>query len=173
MKECVMMFLYHVYGELEDNKNLQMALKSGLSPNYTSTFLGSGGGGAFFPEIMEEIQHTSEYEKWINFDKGIVVFLDPNGFKKYLKFPVFSNQIMVFDRSITSILFSYIEDEYVFNETGRVGTMIEPGTHDKRTLIEMYWESRVSLNDFLLTHPYEKPEILVFDHVPPEMLTLE
>ncbi|MHC8520815.1 phosphoribosylamine--glycine ligase [Rossellomorea sp. H39__3] len=36
--------------------------------------------------------------------------------------------------------------------------------------INLYWKSVMPLEDYLITKPYSKPEVLVFESVPKEMI---
>jgi len=151
---------------------MKRAAKEGLYPKLTSTSLGTGGGGDFYPEIMEQVRLKEPGEQWIDFKKGIVVLLESYTFTNYFTFPVFTDKIMVFNRDITTELFSYIEDESVFDETGVEGTMVTPGTPDRRELVNEYWRSRILLSEYLKEPPYSNSEIMIFEHVPKNILTL-
>ncbi|MDQ0298081.1 hypothetical protein J2S78_000489 [Salibacterium salarium] len=78
-----------------------------------------------------------------------------------MRFPIFTKQIYVFDKEITTDLFGYIENEYVEEMDGR--GVIEPGFPAKEELMKKYWESRMHLDDYLDLDkkPYQDPEILV------------
>ncbi|TSB44787.1 hypothetical protein [Alkalicoccobacillus porphyridii] len=167
------MFLYHLYGnKYESLIKMKKVKEQGLHPKLTSMYLGTGGGGDFYPDIMERVRLRSPGAEWINFDVGIVVTLSPYDFKNYLRFPIFTNKIMVFDRDITTKLFSYIEDEYVIDESGIAGTMIEPGTPSKEELVKQYWGSGVTLENYMKNKPFSNTEIMVFERVPKNQLTL-
>lgn len=161
------MELYHYVGYEQDSRqymNPHPALTEGLNiitktGRYTN-------GGRLFPEITERYRPKSA-QTWIVFDQAVgAEFTKPS--TPYLKFPVFTHHIYIFNREISGDLFAYIEDDYMKAETG--GGYFTVGLPSKEDLVKQYWESMISLEDYCATKPYENPEILIFDTVPPELL---
>ena len=161
------MELYHYVGYEHDSRQYMdhhQALTKGLSVmtktgRYTN-------GGRLFPEITEKFRPKGA-ETWIVFDEAVgAEFTQPS--TPHFKFPVFTHQIYIFNKEISSDLFAYIEDEYMKGETG--GGYFTKGLPSKEDLVKQYWDSMISLEDYCATKPYKEAEILLFDTVPPELL---
>lgn len=161
------MELYHYVGYQQDSNeyiNPEQALKHGLN---ISTKTGSyTNGGRLFSKVTEKYRPLRA-PTWIDFGQAIgAEFTEPS--KPYFKFPIFTNKILIFNREISSDLFAYIEDDYMKEETG--GGYFTKGLPSKETLVKQYWESMISIEDYLANRPYENAEILIFMTVSPEIL---
>ncbi|MER2170390.1 MAG: hypothetical protein ABS938_07105 [Psychrobacillus psychrodurans] len=161
------MELYHYVRYQQDSHeyiNIEQVLKQGLN---ISTKTGSyTNGGRLFSKVTEKYRPLS-VPTWIDFGQAIgAEFTVPS--KPYFKFPIFTNKIRIFNREISSDLFAYIEDDYMKDETG--GGYFTQGLPSKENLVKQYWESMISVEDYLANRPYENAEILIFKTVPPEIL---
>ncbi|RSL31490.1 hypothetical protein D7Z54_20870 [Salibacterium salarium] len=159
------MYLYHFFGKSESAEKVRKVMENGLHSKTVSMFLGCGGGGGLFPDIINRIKN-GDIDEYLDFEEAVKVKFSPYNFKKYVRFPIFTKQIYVFDKEITTDLFTYIENEYVEEMDGR--GFIEPGFPSKEELMQKYWESRMHLDDYLDLDkkPYQDPEILVFESIP-------
>ena len=149
-----------VIGEKDSDINIirQNVLSKGLSCRTGSKWYGNGG-GSLFPELTERFRPANS-PKWIDFKIAFGADLEQYE-KPYLRFPVHSEKILVFNLDISSDLFAYIEDKY---DGGR-GYFTE-GLPSKEDLMKQYWESMNTLDDYLKYKPYKNPEILIFEPVP-------
>jgi len=85
--------------------------------------------------------------------------------ESHLRFPMFSDKILVFNKDISSDLFAYKEDQY----DGGKGCFTV-GLPSKEDLIKQYWESMNTLDEYLKHKPYKNPEILIFETVPGKLI---
>ncbi|MEC2076333.1 hypothetical protein [Metabacillus fastidiosus] len=159
------MYLYHmVIGEKDSDINIiqQNALSKGLSRRTGSRWYGNGGGG-LFPELTERFRPANS-PKWIDFNIAFGADLEPFE-KPCLRFPIFSDKILVFNRDISTDLFGYMEDQY----DGGKGyyTVGLPPIED---LIVQYWESMTTLDEYFKHNPYNDPEVLIFETVPGKLI---
>ncbi|MBB4825040.1 hypothetical protein HNO89_002266 [Sporosarcina luteola] len=150
------MYLYHMV----NSDNPRLAVSEGLNAKTASQWYTNG--GELFPEITKKLRpfHVPE---WLDFAIAFGAELTPRE-TSYLKFPVLTDKIAVFNREISSDLFAYVEDEYMEAETG--GGYFTKGLPSKEELIRAYWNSRMSLTDYLQTTPYKQAEILIFETIP-------
>ena len=85
--------------------------------------------------------------------------------ESHLRFPMFSDKILVFNKDISSDLFAYKEDQY----DGGKGCFTV-GLPSKEDLIKQYWESMNTLDEYLKHKPYKNPQILIFETVPAKLI---
>ncbi|SDI43534.1 hypothetical protein SAMN05192534_1523 [Alteribacillus persepolensis] len=161
------MYLYHLFGRHESTEAIRRVMKNGLHSKTTSMFLGCGGGGGLFPGLIHRIQ-KGNVDKYLDFEQAVEAKFSPYNFKKYVYFPAFTKRIYVFDKEITTDLFTYIEDEYMREFEGK--GIIEPGFPSKEELMQKYWKSKVHIDDYLDNKPYQNPEVLVFESIPASLL---
>ncbi|MEG0472628.1 MAG: hypothetical protein RR588_09855 [Solibacillus sp.] len=140
------------------------ALKDGLNHHTRTGYYTIG--GDLFPELTEKLR-PPHAESWVDFNKAFGAHLEQPE-RPYLTFPLATNKILVFNRDLSSDLFSYIEDEYMKHETG--GGYFTVGLPSKEDLITQYWDSMMELDDYLAKKPYKNAEILIFTTVRPELL---
>lgn len=166
-KGGVNVYFYHylAFSQEGDQYNSPSnALNEGLNKNtitgrYTN-------GGNLFPEITEKLRPLNA-ESWINFKYAFGAELIPPS-KPYLKFPLFTDKVLVFNQDLSSDLFAYIEDQYMEQETG--GGYFTVGLPTKEELVKLYWESMLSIDEYLTSKPYANAEILIFKSVSPELI---
>jgi hypothetical protein len=142
----------------------QSALKEGLHIKTATRWYTNG--GDLFPKITDGLRPINSPE-WIDFEIAFgAEFSEPT--KPYLKFPIFSEKILVFNKDISNDLFSYIEDEYMEEETG--GGYFTEGLPSKDDLVRQYWKSMLTVEEYSDSKPYKNPEILIFETVPAKLI---
>ncbi|QCT01668.1 hypothetical protein E6C60_0949 [Paenibacillus algicola] len=104
---------------------------------------------------------------WVNFKEAIGVDISNRFFKSYC-FPVFTDKIRVFDADISISIYdqAFYDDFNAFDEEALnfdTGKSIE-------YWIKLYWDSMMTLQEYFLKRPYPKPEILVFESIPKEII---
>jgi len=143
----------------------QIALNNGLSKNTVARF--SSNGGRLFPELTD-LTRPINAEQWIDFSIAFGADFAPIS-KHYIRFPIVTEKVLIFNRDISTDLFAYVEDEYMKVETGEEGYFTK-GLSSKEDLVKQYWESMMTVEEYLKRKPYKKPEILVFETIPKEFL---
>ncbi|MDF9413195.1 hypothetical protein E1B06_16045 [Brevibacillus laterosporus] len=160
------MYLYHTVIEQDSDIHInpQNALNEGLNIRTVTRLYTNG--GDLYPEITDRFKSINS-PKWIDFKIafGAELVLPT---KPYLRFPTFSDKILVFNQDISSDLFAYIEDEYMEEETG--GGYFTEGLPSKEDLVSQYWESMLTIEEYLNYKPYKEPEILIFETVPAKLI---
>lgn len=106
---------------------------------------------------------------WVNFKEAIGVDID-NRFLKSYCFPVFSNQILVFDGEISLSIYdqAFYED---LKDTDEEALDFDTG-ESLEHWVKLYWDSLMTLDEYKAKKPYPKPEVLVFEPVPKEIIQL-
>ena len=122
-----------------DNITPQIVMKEGL--NRKSSTKGYSNNGNFFPKLTARFR-PANLPKWIDLNVAFGVDLEIFG-KPYYQFPMFNEQVLVFNRDIASYLFAYIEDIY----DGGTGRIVE-GLPSKEELMKSYWASMSTLDNF-------------------------
>ncbi len=84
-------------------------------------------------------------------------------------FPIFTDKTFVFDSEISLSIYdqAFYEDMKEFDEEALnfdTGETIE-------YWIEQYWKSMITLKDYLRKRTYPKPEVLIFEPVPKEIIS--
>ncbi len=161
------MYLYHIVFEQDDDRyvNPHITLNKGLSKSTAVRFYTNG--GRLFPEITD-LTRPLNAEQWIDFSVAFGADFNPIS-EQYIKFPIVSEKILVFNREITNDLFAYIEEEYMKGEIGEEGYFTK-GLPSKEELMKQYWESMITVKEYVKQKPYKNPEILVFETIPIELL---
>ncbi|OZM58753.1 DNA polymerase III [Lottiidibacillus patelloidae] len=159
--------LYHSYlpESHEFHVPLEEILTFGIKSNTKSNNRYSNGGKVKI-EITEKLK-PKEAPDWIDFRKAVGADLT-NRFSKSFCFPLFTNKVLVFNGEVSINIYdqAFYEDlkdtdEEVLNfDTGR---SIEHW-------IKEYWESMVTLEQYFQEKPYSKPEILIFEDVPEQII---
>lgn len=104
---------------------------------------------------------------WVNFKEAIGVDIS-NRFSKSFCFPVFTNKILVFDGEVSLSIYdqAFYDDFKDFDEEALNFDTGESIEH----WIKLYWDSMVTLQEYLLKRSYPKPEVLVFESIPKEII---
>nr|WP_256872563.1 DNA polymerase III [Paenibacillus sp. 79R4] len=104
---------------------------------------------------------------WVNFKEAIGVDIS-NRFSKSFCFPVFTNKILIFDGDISISIYdqAFYDDFKDFDEEALNFDTGESIEH----WIRLYWDSMMTLQAYLLKRPYPKPEVLVFESIPKEII---
>lgn len=159
--------LYHAYlpGNNEHHISLDEVKRGGINYSSKSNNRYSNGGRVKL-EVTERFRPT-DIPEWLNFKEAIGVDL-VNRFSKSFCFPVFTDKIFVFDGDLSLSIYdqAFYDDFKDFDEEALnfdTGETIE-------FWINLYWKSAMPLKDYLITKRYSKPEVLVFESVPKEMI---
>ncbi|MEK3933817.1 DNA polymerase III [Sporosarcina sp. FSL W7-1349] len=125
-------------------------------------------GGKVKMEITESLR-PSHIPAWVDFREAIGVDLI-NRFTRSFCFPLFTDKILVFDGDISLSIYdqAFYEDVKDFDEEALNFDTGENIEH----WIALYWKSMMTLNEYLLQKPYMKPEVLVFEPVPTELINI-
>ncbi|UHA72537.1 DNA polymerase III [Paenibacillus sp. 481] len=160
-------FLYHAY--LPENHEHHVALEEIMNEGIKHSTKSNerySNGGAIKPELTKQLK-PSGVPVWVNFEAVIGVDLF-NRFSKSFFFPVFTDKIQVFNSEVSLSIYdqAFYEDLKDFDEEALnfdTGETIE-------YWISEYWKSMITLEEYLLKKPFQKPEVLIFETVPPEII---
>lgn len=159
--------LYHAYlpGNHEHHVSLEEVMSGGIKYSTKSNNRYSNGGRVKFE--ITELLRPSNIPDWLNFKEAIGVDLS-NRFSKSFCFPIFTDKILVFDGDISLSIYdqAFYEDFKDFDEEALnfdTGETIE-------YWVKLYWKSMMLLEDYLIKKPYSKPEVLIFESVPKEII---
>lgn len=155
------LFLYHRVIHNNNGESPQRVLIEGL--NHKTATRGYSRGANFFPELTERFRPV-HLPEWIDFKVAFGADLEPDE-KPYLRFPVSSDKILVFNFDISSDLFAHIE---AIPDGGK-GYLVE-GLPSKDDLMKEYWESMSTLTDYMKHNPFNNPEVYIFEPVPPNLI---
>lgn len=159
--------LYHAYlpENHEHHVSLEEVMSGGIKYSTKSNNRYSNGGRVKF-EITELLK-PSNTPDWLNFKEAIGVDIT-NRFSKSFCFPIFTDKILVFCGNISLSIYdqAFYEDFKDFDEEALnfdTGETIE-------YWIKLYWKSMMTLEDYMEKKPYSKPEVLIFESVPKEII---
>lgn len=159
--------LYHAYlpKNHEYHVSLEEVMNGGIKYFTKSNNRYSNGGGVKF-EITELLRPFNTPD-WINFKEAIGVD-KTNRFYRSFCFPIFTDKILVFDGDISLSIYdqAFYEDFKDFDEEALnfdTGKTIE-------YWIKLYWKSMMTLEDYSIKNSYSKPEVLIFESVPKEII---
>ncbi|MCM3055708.1 DNA polymerase III [Caldifermentibacillus hisashii] len=159
--------LYHAYlpENHEHHVSLEEVMSGGIKYSTKSNNRYSNGGRVKFE--ITELLRPSNIPDWLNFKEAIGVDLS-NRFSKSFCFPIFTDKILVFDGDISLSIYdqAFYEDFKDFDEEALnfdTGETIE-------YWVKLYWKSMMLLEDYLIKKPYSKPEVLIFESVPKEII---
>ncbi|MCY9697919.1 DNA polymerase III [Paenibacillus alginolyticus] len=144
---------------------LTQIMEEGITPSTKSNYWYSNG-GKVKKNIADKLRPTNAPD-WLDFNSAIGVNIEKT-VSKALCFPVFTDKIMVFDSEVSMLIYDqafYDDNQYTFEEAldFDTGEAIED-------LIQKYWERMMTLEDYLKEIPYKKPEILLFQLVPSNLI---
>jgi hypothetical protein len=149
----------------EHHVSLEEVMSGGIKYSTKSNNRYSNGGRVKFE--ITELLRPSNIPDWLNFKEAIGVDLS-NRFSKSFCFPIFTDKILVFDGDISLSIYdqAFYEDFKDFDEEALnfdTGETIE-------YWVKLYWKSMMLLEDYLIKKPYSKPEVLIFESVPKEII---
>lgn len=104
---------------------------------------------------------------WVDFSKAIITDTIQIHTESFY-FPVFTDKILVFNGEISSLIYDqafYDDNKYMFEEASGFDT----GKNIDQ-LIKEYWYSMNTLEKYILNKPYGKPEIIIFEPIPKEII---
>lgn len=161
------LFLYHAY--LPENHehfiSKEQVMQEGIL-FFTKSNNRYSNGGRVKIEETESLRpfYTPD---WVNFKEAIGVDIS-NRFSKSFCFPVFTNKILVFDGEVSLSIYdqAFYDDFKDFDEEALNFDTGESIEH----WIKLYWDSMVTLQEYLLKRPYPKPEVFVFESIPKEII---
>ncbi len=159
--------LYHAF--LPENHQHHVPFKDIMEDGIKSTTQSNhvyGNGGSIHLEITERFRPVGAAD-WIDF-KNTVRANITNRFSKSFCFPVFTNKIKVFNSEISLNIYDqafyedlkYTDEEALNFDTGK----------SLEYWIKEYWQSMVSLEQYIEKKPYKEPEILIFEDVPRQII---
>ncbi|WP_410513273.1 DNA polymerase III [Paenibacillus sp. BR2-3] len=159
--------LYHAY--LPEGHEHYVSKKEILSGgiNYTTKSNNRySNGGRVKLEVTEKLRPVNTPD-WVNFRKVIGVDV-VNRFTKSFCFPVFSNKILVFDGDISLFIYdqAFYED---LKDTDEEALNFDTGESIEHW-VKLYWESLMTLEEYKAKKPYSRPEVLIFESVPNEII---
>ncbi|MFS0574798.1 DNA polymerase III [Sporosarcina sp. 179-K 3D1 HS] len=159
--------LYHAY--LPDDHphfvSIEQVMQNGIRSTTTSNYRYSIGGRVKV-EITESLR-PPHIPAWVDFREAIGVDLT-NRFSKSFCFPAFTEKILVFDGDISLSIYdqAFYDDFKEFDEEALNFDTGEKVEHWNT----LYWESMMPLDEYVLQKPYRKPEVLVFEPIPKELI---
>ena len=161
--------LYHAYLP-EDHQHFvskEQVVQNGIQSTTKSNHR-YGNGGRVKMEITDCLR-PSHIPAWVDFREAIGVDLT-NRFSRSFCFPVFTDKILVFDGDISLSIYdqAFYEDLKDFDEE----TLNFDTGENIEHWIALYWESMMTLNEYFSQKPYRKPEVLVFDPIPKELINI-
>ncbi|MGO4789002.1 DNA polymerase III [Paenibacillus sp. 2KB_20] len=159
--------LYHAYlseGH-EHYVSMQEIMSVGINFMTKSNNRYSNGGRVKL-EITERFRPLNTPD-WVNFKEAIGVDL-VSRFTKSFCFPVFTDRILVFDGDISLSIYdqAFYED---LKDTDEEALNFDTGESIEHW-INLYWGSLMTLEQYNATKPYSKPEVLVFESIPKEII---
>ncbi|MEI3604179.1 DNA polymerase III [Pseudogracilibacillus sp. SE30717A] len=159
--------LYHAYlpKNHEHHVSLKEVMSGGIQYSTKSNNRYSNGGRVKFE--ITELLRPSNTPDWLNFKEAIGVDIT-NRFSKSFCFPVFTDKILVFDGDISFSIYdqAFYEDFKDFDEEALnfyTGETIE-------YWIKLYWKSMMPFEEYLIKKSYPKPEVLIFESIPKEII---
>lgn len=159
--------LYHAYlpEEHPHHVSLEEVMSSGIKYSTKSNYY-YGNGGEVKLEITKRFKPFNTPDR-VNFKEAVSVDLT-NRLSKSFCFPIFTDKILVFDGDISLPIYdqAFYEDLKDFDEEALNFDTGETIEH----WIKLYWKSMMTLEDYLIKKPYSKPEVLIFESVPKEII---
>ncbi|GAC43527.1 hypothetical protein [Paenibacillus popilliae] len=149
----------------EHHVSVNEVMREGISfQTKSNNWYGNGG------EVKNSITNMlkpSGTPLWIDFKKALGVNLTPHKPQSFC-FPIFTDKIRVFDGDISLSIYdqAFYEDLKDFDEEA---LNFDTGESVEHWIIQ-YWNSMVTLEEYLVQKPYPKPEVLVFESVPKEII---
>ncbi|WP_442601940.1 DNA polymerase III [Paenibacillus sp. KN14-4R] len=159
--------LYHSYlpEDHEHYVSKEEILTGGINYKTKSNNRYSNGGRVKLEET-EKLRPVNILD-WVDFRKAIGVDI-VSRFTKSFCFPVFSNKILVFDGEISLSIYdqAFYED---LKDTDEEALNFDTGESIEHW-VKLYWESLMTLEEYNAKKPYPKPEVLIFESVPNEII---
>lgn len=123
-------------------------------------------GGRVKPDITERFRPLNT-PNWVNFREAIGVDM-VNRFTKSFCFPEFTSEILVFDGNISLSIYdqAFYED---LKDSHEEALNFDTG-ESLEYWVKLYWDSLITIDEYKAKKPYPKPEILVFESVPKEII---
>lgn len=161
------MFLYHAILPEDHDHHVSIEEIMDRGINYTTKSNNWYGNGGEIKSQIADMLKPLNAPIWVNFQKAIGVNLEPHKPKSFY-FPIFTDKILVFDGNITMNIYDqsfYEDNKFTFEEALDFDT-----GESLEHWIKLYWNSMMTLEEYLLKKPYLKPEVLVFESIPKEII---
>lgn len=161
--------LYHAYlpeGH-EHYVSMEEIMSGGINHTTKSNNRYSAGGRVKL-DVTERFRPLNT-PNWVNFREAIGVDM-VNRFTKSFCFPDFTSKILVFDGDISLSIYdqAFYED---LKDTDEEALNFDTG-ESLEHWVKLYWDSLMTLDEYKAKKPYAKPEVLVFESVPKEIIQL-
>lgn len=145
--------------------SIDEVLKNGIS-NLTKSNYWYGNGGEVKQNLTNQLR-PSDIPIWVDFKKAIGINLHPHKPRSFC-FPEFTEKILVFDGDITMSIYdqAFYED---LKDSDEEALNFDTGETLEKW-VKLYWESLMTLDDYKTKKPYPKPEILVFESIPKDII---
>lgn len=161
--------LYHAYlpSYHEYHVSIQEILSNGLNHTLKSNNRYSNGGRVKL-DLAEQLKPLNVPD-WVDFKKAIGADMAIR-FKKTFCFPEFTDKILVFNSEISLSIYdqAFYED---LKDTDEEALDFDTG-RPLEYWIKLYWSSLMNLNEYREKRTYPKPEVLIFESVPREIIQL-
>lgn len=146
---------------------IEEVLKSGINHLTKSNFW-YGNGGEVKLNLTNQLR-PSVIPLWVDFKVAVGISLQPHKPSSFY-FPVFTDKIMVFDGDISLSIYdqAFYED---FKDTDEEAINFDTGECLEHW-VKLYWDSMMTLDEYKAKKPYPKPEVLVFESVPKEIIQI-
>lgn len=149
----------------EHHVSIDEVLKSGIS-HLTKSNYWYGNGGEVKLHLTNQ-HRPSGIPLWVDFKKAVGINLHPHKPRSFC-FPVFTDRILIFDSDITMSIYdqAFYED---LKDTDEEALNFDTG-ESLEHWVKLYWDSLMTLDEYKAKKPYPKPEVLVFESVPKEII---
>lgn len=159
--------LYHVYlpESHEFYVSKEIIMSGGINYTTKSNNRYSNGGGVEL-DVTERFRPLNT-PNWVNFREAIGVEM-ANRFTRSFCFPEFTSKILVFDGDISLSIYdqAFYED---LKHTDEEALNFDTG-ESLEHWVKLYWDSLTTLDEYRAKKPYPKPEVLVFESIPKEII---
>lgn len=151
----------------EHNVSIDEVLKSGIS-HLTKSNYWYGNGGEVKLHLTNQFRPLGT-PLWIDFKIAVGINLYPHKPRSFC-FPVFSDKILVFDGDISMSIYdqAFYED---LKDTDEEALNFDTGKSIEHW-IKLYWDSMLTLEEYNAKKTYPKPEVLIFEAIPKEIIQL-
>ncbi len=159
--------LYHAIlpANHEHHVSIQNVMSNGINfLTKSNNWYGNGGGVEL---QITEMTRPRNVPTWVDFKMTVGVDLAPHIPRTFF-FPIFTDKILIFDGDISMSISDqafYENNKYTFDEAldFDTGKSIE-------YWIKKYWDSMMTLEEYSNKLQYQRPEILVFESIPKEII---
>ncbi|WP_335926087.1 DNA polymerase III [Paenibacillus agilis] len=162
--------LYHAILP-EDHEHyvpIHEVLKNGIN-HLTKSNYWYGNGGEVKLCLTNQLRPPG-LPSWIDFKKAIGVDLKLHKPKSF-SFPTFTDKVLVFDGDISLSIYDQVFYEDL-KDTDEEALNFDTGESIEHW-VKLYWNSMMVLDEYKAKKPYPRPEILVFESIPQEIIKVQ